>query len=78
MTRPPQVRFLRSAPTMAYPSGRLLAHQPTTLHVLAPDGWIHLGHTPPAGAVWITQEAAEQWCHDAGLPADTLATLPAP
>ncbi|SES08792.1 hypothetical protein [Actinokineospora terrae] len=76
MTRQEPARFLRSAPTMAHPGGRLLVLRGADIHVLAPDGWIHLGHTKPAGATWLTADQAEQWCRDAGLPAAVLDSVP--
>ncbi|MCP2300758.1 hypothetical protein [Actinokineospora globicatena] len=76
MPRPETARFLRSAPTMAYPGGRLLALRGTDVHVLAPDGWIHLGHTTPAGATWLTRDLAEQWCAESGTAPEVLDAVP--
>ncbi|MDQ3403680.1 MAG: hypothetical protein M3548_09830 [Actinomycetota bacterium] len=77
MTRPTPVRFLRTEPSMAFPEGRLLAHRDTGLYVLAPDGWTALGGPRPAAAVWLTREAAEDWCEREGWDLHLLDAVPA-
>lgn len=71
------VRFLRTESTMAYPAGRLLALRDGGLHALAPDGWIALGRTLPAGAAPMTREEAEDWCEAAGWDLHLLDAVPA-
>lgn len=70
------VRFLRTDATMAYPQGRLLVLRDGGLHAMAPDGWIALGRTIPAGAVPVTREEAEDWCEIAGWDLHLLDELP--
>ncbi|MEU4800937.1 hypothetical protein [Actinosynnema sp. NPDC023587] len=71
------VRYLRTAPTMAFPRGRLLAVRGGRLNVLAPDGWDTVGgradHATP-----ITRAEAEDWCEHEGWPVESLDAVPAP
>lgn len=76
MTRPEEVRFLRTQSTMAYPEGRLLALREGMLHVLAPDGWTHLRTERPRGTTWLTREEAEDWCEREGWPLHLLNEVP--
>ncbi|PPK70502.1 hypothetical protein V5P93_000618 [Actinokineospora auranticolor] len=78
MTRPDAVRFLRTEPTMAFPDGRLLAIRAGEVHVLAPDGWVHLGRVKPPSADYLSRESAEDWCEREGWPLDLLNEVPAP
>jgi hypothetical protein len=61
---------------MAYPEGRLLALRDGGLHTLAPDGWVAVGRTLPAGVAPITREEAEDWCETAGWRLDLLDAVP--
>jgi hypothetical protein len=76
MTRPEEVRFLRTQSTMAFPEGRLLALREGSLHVLAPDGWTRLRTERPRGSTWVTREAAEDWCERQGWPLHLLNEVP--
>jgi hypothetical protein len=76
MTRPEPVRFLRTEPTMAFPDGRLLALRDGQLHVLAPDGWTHLGGRRPAGPTALSREEAEDWCEREGWDLHLLDAVP--
>lgn len=76
MTRPEEVRFLRTQSTMAFPEGRLLALREGSLHVLAPDGWTRLRTERPRGSSWVTREAAEDWCERQGWPLSLLNEVP--
>ena len=58
---------------MAFPAGRLLALRGDRLHVLAPDGWTLLDQAPPAGAIRLTLEEAEDWCEAQGWNLAVLA-----
>ncbi|MGQ0836993.1 hypothetical protein [Actinokineospora sp.] len=77
MTRPEPVRYLRTEPSMAFPDGRLLALRDGRLHVLAPDGWTRLAYPRPPAAVWLTREAAEDWCEREGWDLHLLDDVPA-
>ncbi len=61
---------------MAFPDGRLLAAHRGEIHVLAPDGWVHLGRDKPAAATWLTREAAEDWCEREGWDLHLLDQVP--
>ena len=76
MTRPEEVRFLRTQSTMAFPEGRLLALREGALHVLAPDGWARLRTERPRGSAWLTREEAEDWCERQGWPLYLLNEVP--
>ncbi|MBB4912539.1 hypothetical protein [Actinophytocola algeriensis] len=76
MTRPEEVRFLRTQSTMAYSEGRLLALREGALHVLAPDGWTRLRTERPRGTTWLTREQAEDWCEREGWPLQLLNQVP--
>lgn len=76
MTRPEQVRFLRTERTMAFPDGRLLALRAGLLHVLAPDGWTKLSQARPDGAAWLRREEAEDWCERQGWDLHLLDDVP--
>lgn len=76
MTRPEEVRFLRTQSTMAFPEGRLLALRDGALHVLAPDGWSRLRTERPRGTAWLTREEAEDWCERQGWPLHLLNEVP--
>lgn len=90
MTRPEPVRFGRTAPTMAYPEGRLLAMHEGRLYVLAVDGWVAAGNRRLSGSgrldrsgrlsgtTWLVRSEAEEWCHRRGFDTDLLDRLPAP
>jgi hypothetical protein len=76
MTRPEEVRFLRTQSTMAFPDGRLLALRDGMLHVLAPDGWTRLRTERPRGTTWLTRLEAEDWCEREGWPLNLLNEVP--
>jgi hypothetical protein len=76
MTRPEEVRFLRTQSTMAYSEGRLLALREGALHVLAPDGWTRLRTERPRGTTWLTREQAEDWCEREEWPLQLLNQVP--
>jgi hypothetical protein len=79
MTRPEPVRFGRTAPTMAYPDGRLLAMREGRLYVLAVDGWsAAAGSGRPGGTTWLVRTEAEQWCDRRGIDTHLLDQVPAP
>ncbi|WP_245614422.1 hypothetical protein [Actinokineospora inagensis] len=77
MTRPDPVRSLRTAATMAYPAGRLLALRDGRHHVLAPDGWIAIGTATPPTATRLTRPDAVRWCAREGISAAVLDEVPA-
>jgi hypothetical protein len=77
MTRPEPVRYLRTAHSMAFPEGRLLALREGLLYLLAPDGWTKLGHGRPASARWIDRAEAEDWCESEGWDLGLLDQVPA-
>ncbi|WP_436493521.1 hypothetical protein [Actinokineospora sp. HUAS TT18] len=76
MTRPEPVRFLRTEASMAFPEGRLLALRDGAVHVLAADGWTRLGRERPSTAVWLSREAAEDWCEREGWDLNLLDHVP--
>ncbi|WP_231949752.1 hypothetical protein [Alloactinosynnema sp. L-07] len=76
MTRPEPVRFLRTEASMAFTEGRLLALRDGVVHVLAPDGWTRLGRERPSSAVWLSREAAEDWCEREGWDLHLLDQVP--
>jgi hypothetical protein len=76
MTRPEPVRFLRTEPSMAFPRGRLLAVRAGHAHVLAPDGWDHVGDRGPVGATGLSREEAEVWCEREGWHPALLDRVP--
>ncbi|CCH27876.1 hypothetical protein ABZ816_06595 [Actinosynnema sp. NPDC047251] len=71
------VSYLRTAPTMAFPHGRLLAVRGGRLNVLAPDGWDavdgRVEHALP-----LTRKEAEDWCEREGRPLTLLDEVPVP
>jgi len=70
------VRFLRTAPSMAFPDGRLLAVRDTQVYLLAPDGWTRLGAPRTRSAEPLDREAAEDWCEREGWDLHLLDAVP--
>jgi hypothetical protein len=70
------VRYLRTAATMAYPHGRLVAARSDVGYVLAPDGWIRLGAIPRSHGAPLTRQEAQDWCERHGWDARLLDALP--
>ncbi|MCP2169238.1 hypothetical protein [Goodfellowiella coeruleoviolacea] len=76
MTRAQSVRFLRTASTMAFPEGRLLAVRRGRCYVLAPDGWTPLGTGTPAETSPLTRAEAEDWVERQGYAWERFERFP--
>lgn len=70
------MRFLRTAATMAFPEGRLLAVRGGRCYLLAPDGWTALGSAAPAGASPLSRAEAEDWLDRHGYDRGHVERLP--
>jgi hypothetical protein len=70
------VRFLRTAASMAFPDGRLLAVRGGQVYLLAADGWTRLGAPRTRSAEGLSREDAEDWCEREGWDLHLLDAVP--